>query len=422
MPSASHPAALERIDSIGVAGHEGSSCRPAQDITIDTAIVSKTQYQVIHDEPGRRSGRARDLYGAEDASTRCRSYAELTVGRRERPPGQSSVAHAQRRRRPAHGGLAPTASTPAAVDNTLYDAFGQRIVSTIFTQSNQYRVILEADPDLHKTLDSLNGIFLPSSTAASGQVPLSAVARISERRAPLLISHLGQFPATTVSFNLAEGAALGDAVQTIEAARKEIDLPPSFRVVPQGSVFAFQSALSNQLFLVIAAIVTVYIVLGVLYESFVHPITILSTLPSAGIGALVGLMLYGMPLDIIGVIGIVLLIGIVKKNAIMMIDFALQAEREEGMAPRDAIYEACLLRFRPILMTTLAALFAAVPLILGTGVGSELRQPLGIVIAGGLIVSQVLTLFTTPVIYLAFDRLERRFKRGGGAKAAGVTP
>ena len=386
--------------------------QPVQDLTIDTA-VSATQYQVILENP--------NLFGIRDLGAALRPGAAAlaaAVGRGERPPGQrvGSLHH----HRPAHRG--PLRHHPRHR--------GQRALRRLrpahrlddLTQSNQYRVILEADPDLHKTLDSLNGIFLPSSTAASGQVPLSAVARISERRAPLLISHLGQFPATTVSFNLAEGAALGDAVQTIEAARKEIDLPPSFRVVPQGSVFAFQSALSNQLFLVIAAIVTVYIVLGVLYESFVHPITILSTLPSAGIGALVGLMLYGMPLDIIGVIGIVLLIGIVKKNAIMMIDFALQAEREEGMAPRDAIYEACLLRFRPILMTTLAALFAAVPLILGTGVGSELRQPLGIVIAGGLIVSQVLTLFTTPVIYLAFDRLERRFKRGGGAKAAGVTP
>jgi multidrug efflux pump len=237
------------------------------------------------------------------------------------------------------------------------------------------------------------------------------VAKVEERRAPLLIGHLGQFPATTVSFNLAPGVALGQAVEALEVARQEINLPASFNVVPQGSVFAFESALSNELFLVCAAIVTVYIVLGVLYESFIHPITILSTLPSAGIGALLGLMLFGLSLDIIAIIGIVLLIGIVKKNAIMMIDFALQAEREEGKTPRDAIYEACLLRFRPILMTTLAALFAAVPMIIGSGVGSELRQPLGIVIAGGLIVSQVLTLFTTPVIYLAFDRLERRITR-----------
>ena len=217
---------------------------------------------------------------------------------------------------------------------------------------------------------------------------------------------------------------MSQAVEAIDTVKAEIGLPPSFRVVPQGSVFAFQSALGNELFLVLAAIVTVYIVLGVLYESFIHPITILSTLPSAGIGALLGLMLFGLSLDIIAVIGIVLLIGIVKKNAIMMIDFALQAEREDGLEPREAIFQACLLRFRPILMTTLAALFAAVPLILGTGVGSELRQPLGICIAGGLIVSQVLTLFTTPVIYLAFDRLERRIsgRRGPGLERGEVLP
>jgi multidrug efflux pump len=385
-----------------------------QDLTIDTA-VGATQYQVILENPNL---------------TEFETWVPRFVRALQASPLLMDVASDLQA-----SGLAayitidrPTAGrygiTPATVDNALYDAFGQRIISTIFTQSNQYRVILEADPDLHKTIESLDHIYLPSSTVASGQVPLSAVAQVSERRAPLLISHLGQFPATTVSFNLAPGAALGDAVTAVEAARQSIDLPPSFRVVPQGSVFAFQSALSNQLFLVLAAIVTVYIVLGVLYESFIHPITILSTLPSAGIGALIGLMLFGLSLDIIAIIGIVLLIGIVKKNAIMMIDFALQAEREEGMSPRDAIYEACILRFRPILMTTLAALFAAVPLIVGTGVGSELRQPLGIVIAGGLIVSQVLTLFTTPVIYLAFDRLERRLsgRRAGGADSVEALP
>ncbi len=385
-----------------------------QDLTIDTA-VGATQYQVILENPNL---------------TEFETWVPRFVRALQASPLLMDVASDLQA-----SGLAayitidrPTAGrygiTPATVDNALYDAFGQRIISTIFTQSNQYRVILEADPDLHKTIESLDHIYLPSSTVASGQVPLSAVAQVSERRAPLLISHLGQFPATTVSFNLAPGAALGDAVAAVEAARQSIDLPPSFRVVPQGSVFAFQSALSNQLFLVLAAIVTVYIVLGVLYESFIHPITILSTLPSAGIGALIGLMLFGLSLDIIAIIGIVLLIGIVKKNAIMMIDFALQAEREEGMSPRDAIYEACILRFRPILMTTLAALFAAVPLIVGTGVGSELRQPLGIVIAGGLIVSQVLTLFTTPVIYLAFDRLERRLsgRRAGGAGSVEALP
>ena len=372
--------------------------QPVQDLTIDTA-VSATQYQVILETPNLE-----DFETWVPRFTDALSKSPVVADVASDHQGQGLAAYVTIDR--------PTAGrygiTPATIDNALYDAFGQRIISTIFTQSNQYRVILEADPDLHRTIASLDAIYLPSSTASSGQVPLSAVARVSERRAPLLISHLGQFPATTVSFNLAPGAALGQAVDAVEEARKSIDLPPSFRVVPQGSVFAFQSALGNELFLVMAAIVTVYIVLGVLYESFIHPITILSTLPSAGIGALLGLMLFGLSLDIIAIIGIVLLIGIVKKNAIMMIDFALQAEREEGMAPRDAIYEACLLRFRPILMTTLAALFAAVPLIAGTGVGSELRQPLGIVIAGGLIVSQVLTLFTTPVIYLFFDRLERR--------------
>jgi len=372
--------------------------QPVQDLTIDTA-VSATQYQVILESPNLE-----DFETWVPRFTAALAASPAVVDVTSDHQGQGLAAYVTIDR--------PTAGrygiTPATIDNALYDAFGQRIISTIFTQSNQYRVILEADPKLHTTLRSLDAIYLPSSTATNGQVPLSSVARVSERRAPLLISHLGQFPATTVSFNLAPGAALGQAVDAIDAAKNAINLPPSFRVVPQGSVFAFQGALGNELFLVLAAIVTVYIVLGVLYESFIHPITILSTLPSAGIGALLGLMLFGLSLDIIAIIGIVLLIGIVKKNAIMMIDFALQAEREDGMAPRDAIEQACLLRFRPILMTTLAALFAAVPLILGTGVGSELRQPLGICIAGGLIVSQLLTLFTTPVIYLYLDRLAHR--------------
>ncbi|KQP66095.1 MdtB/MuxB family multidrug efflux RND transporter permease subunit [Methylobacterium sp. Leaf112] len=406
---------IERIKAAttGVAGIR-LYLQSVQDLTIDTA-VSATQYQVILENPNLTEFETWVPRFVRQLQT---SPLLMDVASDLQASGLAAYITIDRATAGRYG------ITPATVDNALYDAFGQRIISTIFTQSNQYRVILEADPALHRTIESLDHIFLPSSTVASGQVPLSAVARVSERRAPLLISHLGQFPATTVSFNLAPGAALGDAVAAVEAAGKAIDLPPSFRVVPQGSVFAFQSALSNQLFLVIAAIVTVYIVLGVLYESFIHPITILSTLPSAGIGALLGLMLFGLSLDIIAVIGIVLLIGIVKKNAIMMIDFALQAEREDGMSPRDAIYEACLLRFRPILMTTLAALFAAVPLIVGTGVGAELRQPLGIVIAGGLIVSQVLTLFTTPVIYLAFDRLERRLtgRREGGAGPVEALP
>ena len=297
--------------------------------------------------------------------------------------------------------------TPATIDNALYDAFGQRIVSTIFTNTNQKRVILEADPGLKTSLDALGTIYLPTSTG-NGQVPLSVIAHVREMTAPLQINHLAQFPANTISFNLAPGASLGEAVTAIQQAETEIDLPLSVITSFQGAALAFQSSLTNQLWLILAAIVTVYIVLGVLYESFVHPITILSTLPSAGIGALVALMLAGEDLTIIAIIGIILLIGIVKKNAIMMIDFALDEQRNHGRAPRDAIFQACLLRFRPILMTTMAAVLGALPLMLGTGVGSELRHPLGVSIVGGLLLSQVLTLFTTPVIYLWFDRIAQR--------------
>jgi multidrug efflux pump len=302
--------------------------------------------------------------------------------------------------------------TPATVDNALYDSFGQRIVTTVFTSSNQYRVILETDPVIKSSRHSLSAVYVPTATSTGvvpGQVPLSAIAHIREGTAPLRIDHLGQFPATAISFDLAPGASLGEAVDAIKQAGQEIGLPPSATVHLQGSALAFQKSLSNELFLILAAIVTVYIVLGVLYESFVHPVTILSTLPSAGIGALLALMVAGDDLTVIAIIGIVLLIGIVKKNAIMMIDFALDAQRTDHKPPREAIYQACLLRFRPILMTTMAAVLGALPLMLGTGVGSELRHPLGVSIVGGLLVSQVLTLFTTPVIYLWFDRVQQRY-------------
>ena len=299
--------------------------------------------------------------------------------------------------------------TVAAIDNALYNAFGQRLISTIFTQSNQYRVVLEAPPALQRSLAALENLYVTSSTGA--QVRLTAVAKVSERYAPLAINHVAQFPSATVSFNLAPGYALGDAVKAIEAAERDMAVPPSIQVSFQGAAEEFGASLTNTLFLIIAAIITMYIVLGVLYESYIHPITILSTLPSAGVGALLALQIAKTDLGMIGIIGIILLIGIVKKNAIMMIDFALQAERDEGMAPAEAIYQACLLRFRPIMMTTMAALLGALPLMLGTGVGSELRHPLGITMVGGLIVSQMLTLFTTPVIYLMFDRLSRRFRK-----------
>ncbi|MCC8401505.1 MdtB/MuxB family multidrug efflux RND transporter permease subunit [Paraburkholderia sp. MMS20-SJTN17] len=386
--------------------------QPVQDLTIDST-VSPTQYHFMLTDPNI----SEFTTWVPKLVDRLKQSPELADVATDLQDNGRSVFIEIDRATAARFGI-----TPATIDSALYDAFGQRIVSTIFTQSNQYRVILEAQPTMQRYTESLNSIFLPSSTSAGGQVPLSSIAKFIERPAPLLITHLSQFPATTVSFNLAPGASLGAAVQAIEQAEKDIGLPASFQTRFQGAALAFQASLANELFLILAAIVTMYIVLGVLYESFIHPITILSTLPSAGVGALLALLITGHDLDIIGIIGIVLLIGIVKKNAIMMIDFALYAEREEGKPPREAIYQACLLRFRPILMTTLAALLGALPLMLGTGAGSELRRPLGIAIAGGLIVSQLLTLFTTPVIYLAFDslgrRLRARFHRGDSSGSA----
>jgi multidrug efflux pump subunit AcrB len=296
--------------------------------------------------------------------------------------------------------------TPRTIDNTLYDAFGQRPVSTMYTSLNQYHVIMEVAPSFWQSPDGLEDIYLASSDG--GRVPLGAFARYAPSTAPLSVNHQAQFPSVTISFNLAPGIALGDAVTAIGSTERDMGLPSSIRGNFQGTAQAYQQSLASQPWLVAAALATVYVVLGVLYESYIHPITILSTLPSAGVGALVALMLCRTELTIIALVGIILLIGIVKKNAILMIDFALEAERVEGKRPEDAIFQACVLRFRPILMTTMAALFGALPLAIGFGTGAELRRPLGIAIVGGLIFSQMLTLYTTPVVYLYLDRLRAR--------------
>jgi multidrug efflux pump len=371
--------------------------QPVQDLTIDSSS-GRTQYQFA-------------LQGADTASVA--DWSSRVVQRLAQEPKVRNVASdLQNEGRSAYVNInrdtaARLGITPATMDDTLYYAFGQRIISTIFTQSSQERVILQADPRTVTSPANLKGLYLTSGTGTP--TPLSAFATVEERTSPLQINHVAQFPAANISFDTAPNVSLGAAVSAIEKDEKEIGVPPAITTAFLGAANAYKASLANELWLILAAIVTVYIVLGVLYESYIHPVTILSTLPSAGVGALVALLIAGQDLGVIGIIGIILLIGIVKKNAIMMIDFALDAERTEGKAPREAIHQAALLRFRPIIMTTLAALFAALPLMLGWGVGSELRHPLGISIVGGLIVSQALTLFTTPVIYLQFDRLARRF-------------
>ncbi|KWC36218.1 multidrug transporter [Burkholderia ubonensis] len=381
--------------------------QPLRDLTIESR-VSRTQYQfsVQDTDPAEMAEWVPRLV---ERLSRLPQLADVTSDLQDR--GLQTFVSIDR---DTAGRLG---ITPTAIDNALYDAFGQRLVSNIFTQANQYRVVLEVAPEFQKGPGALNGIYLTS--AGGVQAPLDAIAHISERYAPLSVNHLSQFPAATISFNLAGGASLGDAVRAIEAAEKELNLPPSVQTGFQGAALAFRASLANETLLLVAAIVTVYIVLGVLYESYVHPVTILSTLPSAGVGALLALMVAKDELGIVAIIGIILLIGIVKKNAIMMIDFALDAERTEGKSPRDAIYQACLLRFRPILMTTLSALLSALPLMLGAGMGAELRRPLGITMVGGLLVSQVLTLFTTPVIYLAFDRLAKRYDAARAVRRRG---
>lgn len=373
--------------------------QPVQDISIDSRS-SRTQYQFT-----LQATTQDDLYRwVPRLIDRLRELPELAdVATDFQENGQMAYVNIDRDTASRLG-----VSTRDIAD-ALYDAFGQRLISTIYTQTNQYRVVLEVQEHERQNPSAIKGIYV--ATSSGTLVPLDAVATLEYRPSILVINHMGQFPTATISFNLTPGSSLSEAVEAIVATERDMRIPPDIQTQFQGAAMAFQSSLSSTLWLIVAALITMYIVLGILYESYIHPITILSTLPSAGIGALLALMMTGNDLSVIGIIGIILLIGIVKKNAIMMIDFALVAERDHGMPPREAIYQACLLRFRPIMMTTMAALLGAVPMMLATGIGSEMRNPLGLTMVGGLLVSQVLTLFTTPVIYLYFDRLARRFEK-----------
>jgi multidrug efflux pump len=380
--------------------------QPLQDLTVEDR-VSRTQYQYTiedanADELALWTGKMVDKFKTLPVLTDVATDEQLSGLQAELVIDRDTASR--------------LGITPQNIDDTLDDAFAQRQVSTMFTQLNQYHVILEVSPKFGRTPASLDSIYVKSSN--NTLVPLSTFVHFAPRQTSLSINHQGQFPAVTISFNLAPGKSIGDAVDAINTAvSKDLKPPPSVSAEFQGTARAFEASLANEPILILAALIVVYIVLGVLYESYIHPVTILSTLPSAGVGAILALMLFHIDLSVVALIGIILLIGIVKKNAIMMIDFALEAERDQGMEPEEAIYQACLLRFRPIMMTTMAALLGGVPLALGTGTGSELRRPLGIAIVGGLIVSQVLTLFTTPVVYLFFDRIGRKYLHTAEADA-----